>query len=230
MSKYKKHYPFHLYSGHTYAVSGRCQDKLNYFESDFKKEIFKRVLNKSIKRFKIRLFGWIILPNHYHLLFALPEEVIEQDQRNVGKEEGAERLDFVPMRIGTQSNTPLESTKRLDSAGAGFNAPLSRYTIVEFIRKIHKDTAREINKLDSIPGRQVWYQYWDYCVRNQPDFWFHFNYIIQNPLKHGLVQSLYEAYHYKFSSNPIWLARFGKDGLWESFVRYPVKDWTSEEE
>jgi len=37
----------------------------------------------------------------------------------------------------------------------------------EFIRKLHSKTAREINKLDQVSGRKVWYQYWDKCIRDE---------------------------------------------------------------
>src|SRR3990167_5835197 len=104
-----------------------------------------------------------------------------------------------------------------------------RPVLSEYMRQLHSQTASLLNQIDNTPGRKVWYQYWDYCIRTKTAFWMHFNYIVQNPLKHGLVPSLYEAYDYKFSSNPIWLERFGMDGLWESFVRYQVTDWTPDE-
>ena len=50
-----------------------------------------------------------------------------------------------------------------------------------------------------------------------------FNYIIYNPLKHKLVSNLERSYHYKYSSNTIWLERFTAEGLSKGFVRYPVK-------
>jgi len=100
------------------------------------------------------------------------------------------------------------------------------YKIIKFVRNLHINSGRVINDFDNQHGRHVWYQYWDYCIRNKPDFWKHFNYIIQNPVKHCSVDSLEEAYYYKFSSNPIWLNRFGREGLNESFIKYPVRDWT----
>jgi len=96
--------------------------------------------------------------------------------------------------------------------------------IVEFVRKLHKDTARILNKQNNTQGRKIWYQYFDYCIRNKTDFWKHFNYIIKNPFKHGLVFNLEEAFYYKYSSNPVWLKRFGMDGLNESFTKYLVEE------
>jgi len=142
------------------------------------------------KEMHIVLFAYVVLENHYHVLFSL----YSQDE-----------LAFV---------TPKERSKG-DNKGE---------KMVRFIRRLHTITAKKLNDEDHMRGRTVWYQYWDYCVRNKADFWSHFNYIIKNPHKHGLVESLDEAYSYIYSSNPVWLKRFGKDGLWESFVRYPVKE------
>ncbi|MBU2542869.1 hypothetical protein KJ785_04905 [Patescibacteria group bacterium] len=106
----------------------------------------------------------------------------------------------------------------------------SKYFLVEFVRKLHKDTSRELNKIDITPGRKVWHQYWDYCIRNETDFWKHFNYILKNPLKHKLAKNIEESFIYKFSSNPIWLERFSFDGLVEGLVKYKVKEvWYDEE-
>lgn len=59
-----------------------------------------------------------------------------------------------------------------------------------FKQQLHGQTASVLNINDKTPGRQVWYQYWDYCIRNEADFWRHFNYIVQQPLKHGIVKTL----------------------------------------
>jgi len=89
---------------------------------------------------------------------------------------------------------------------------------------LHSVSSLLLNQQDSVPARKIWYQYFDYCIRNKPDFWKHFNYIIKTPFKHGLVSNLEEAFYYKYSSNPEWLKRFGIDGLNESFIKYPVEE------
>jgi putative transposase len=94
------------------------------------------------------------------------------------------------------------------------------------LNNLHANSCRLLNEFENDPGRTIWYQYWDYCIRNKPDFWRHFNYIVQNPLKHGLVSSFREVYNYKFSSNSIWKNRMGEEGLGECFARYPLIDWS----
>ncbi|MDP2693137.1 MAG: transposase [bacterium] len=101
--------------------------------------------------------------------------------------------------------------------------------IPRFIHNLHANSSRLINDFDNKDGRKIWYQYWDYCIRNKKDFWLHFNYIIQNPLKHKLTETLEQAFYYEYSSNGIWLERFGKEGMSELFIKYPVIDWTPNE-
>ena len=60
--------------------------------------------------------------------------------------------------------------------------------IVEFIQRLHRQTAFAINKTDQTPGRKVWYNYWDRCITFEKSYWARVNYIHHNPVKHGYVQ------------------------------------------
>ena len=66
------HRPFHLYSGSVYFLTGRCYEGKAYFKQVCAKQIFEKVLKQACERFEIKLFAWILLDNHYHLLFQLP--------------------------------------------------------------------------------------------------------------------------------------------------------------
>jgi len=100
----------------------------------------------------------------------------------------------------------------------------------KFIGAIHGKSAIELNKLEQIPGRQIWYQYWDYCIRDKEDFWRHFNYIHHNPVKHGYVKEQSLVADYPFSSYKIWLERKGKEWLNDCLAQYPIIDFTKEED
>jgi putative transposase len=43
----------------------------------------------------------------------------------------------------------------------------------------------------------VWWNYWDYCPRNEKDYFTRLNYLLMNPIKHGYVDNLND---YPFSS------------------------------
>ncbi|OIO18551.1 MAG: hypothetical protein AUJ23_03405 [Candidatus Magasanikbacteria bacterium CG1_02_32_51] len=73
-----KHRPFYIYDGHTYFVTGRCYKGTDYFRESGKKEMFRQVLKDSIEKFYIKLFSWVVLNNHYHILFSVsvPDEFL----------------------------------------------------------------------------------------------------------------------------------------------------------
>jgi len=55
------------------------------------------------------------------------------------------------------------------------------------VRKIHGRSATLLNKLDRRPGRQVWWNYWDRCIRDEGDFMAYLRYLLWNPVRHGCV-------------------------------------------
>ena len=66
-SKYR---PIHYYIDDTvYFVTVNCF--LRLFYSDERKEIVYTVFKKAVKKFKIKMYAWVINDNHLHLLFYL---------------------------------------------------------------------------------------------------------------------------------------------------------------
>jgi putative transposase len=66
------------------------------------------------------------------------------------------------------------------------------------------------------------YHLWDTCIRTDSDLWTRFNYIHQNPVKHGYVQHLEE---WRFSSYSYFLRTKGKEWMDDCWERYPVVDF-----
>jgi putative transposase len=91
----------------------------------------------------------------------------------------------------------------------------------KFIRELNGASAREINKADFAIDRKIWWNYYDHVIRNEDDFYKHLNYIHQNPIKHGLSDTL----EYKFTSYNAWLKIKGKTYLDHSFEKYPIVDF-----
>ena len=116
-----------------------------------------------------------------------------------------------------------------------------------FVRTLHAKSALELNKLDGVRGRKVWYQYWDRFANSKQAFWSYFNYVHINPLKHGYVQLSsgalrveggmvrIEAEHsfdvheclagYPWSSYHYYLYEYGAEFLTDAWVRYPIPDY-----
>jgi len=52
---------------------------------------------------------------------------------------------------------------------------------------MHGGSATALNRLDGIPGRKVWWNYWDTCIRADRDFEYRLAYLYWNAVKHGVV-------------------------------------------
>jgi putative transposase len=98
--------------------------------------------------------------------------------------------------------------------------------LANFIRKLHSDIAISLNRLDRISDRQVWYQYWDHCIRDEKDFYEHFNYIHHNTVKHGIYKEQKFVVKYSFCSYRSWLNKKGVEWLASCFEDYPILDFT----
>jgi len=91
----------------------------------------------------------------------------------------------------------------------------------QLMRRLHAITSLRMNRQQGCPGRQVWYSYWDTCMRHERDIWTHFNYIHNNPVKHGYVRNLAD---WPCSSYGHYLATKGEEWLMDVWERYPVVD------
>jgi putative transposase len=56
-----------------------------------------------------------------------------------------------------------------------------------FLRHLHANTSRKVNKLDDCVGRQTWHNFWDKKLTYERSYFARLNYVHQNAVKHGLV-------------------------------------------
>ena len=66
--------------------------------------------------------------------------------------------------------------------------------------------------------KPIWWNYWDYCPRNERDYYIRLNYLYNNPIKHGLVTNLLD---YPYSSFHSFLKQHGRKDLIKQFREYP---------
>jgi putative transposase len=76
-------------------------------------------------------------------------------------------------------------------------SPENALSLKALIQGIHSINAKFINRIDGTAGRKVWYNYWDTCIKNEVSYYARMNYVMMNPVKHGLVQNPED---YPFSS------------------------------
>ena len=85
------------------------------------------------------------------------------------------------------------------------------------VRAVHGRTGFAIHGRTGCDLR-VWWNYWDYCPRDERDYYRHLNYLLWNPVKHGYVTRLRDWPHSSFHSL---LDKFGAARLRVQFRDYP---------
>ena len=58
----------------------------------------------------------------------------------------------------------------------------------KYLKHLHADTARELNRLDNKVGRSVWFNFRDTKLTFEKSYLARLNYVHQNAVKHGLVR------------------------------------------
>lgn len=66
-------------------------------------------------------------------------------------------------------------------------SPNNPQNLASFISNLHVETTRYINRLDHLPNRQVWWQYWDTHITFTYSYLPRLKYVMLNPVKHRLV-------------------------------------------
>ncbi len=84
------------------------------------------------------------------------------------------------------------------------------------INGLHGRSAHFIRRVTSC-GLPVWWNYWDYCPRDEQDYYRHLNYLLYNPVKHGYVTDLKQYEHSSFHEL---FDHLGKEALTQQFRFY----------
>lgn len=71
-------------------------------------------------------------------------------------------------------------------------APEIKAPISALIQELHSVTAIEINRLDNVSGRRVWFQFWDTCLTFEKSWLVRMNYVNDNAVHHGIVRTATE--------------------------------------
>lgn len=94
------------------------------------------------------------------------------------------------------------------------------------MKSIHGASAANIVQKNHCE-KPVWYNYWDYCPRNEHEYYTRLNYLLNNPIKHGYVENLHD---YAFSSFHVLFKEWGRERLVEQFRTYPATTTLEEAE
>ncbi|GAK58025.1 hypothetical protein U27_04998 [Candidatus Vecturithrix granuli] len=82
---------------------------------------------------------------------------------------------------------------------------------------IHSCSAKVIRQTTNC-AKPVWWNYWDYCPRDETGYMTRLNYLLYNPVRHGYVTDLHQ---YSFSTFHKLFAEQGRSQLVKQFQDYP---------
>lgn len=85
------------------------------------------------------------------------------------------------------------------------------------IKGIHGSTSTPIQRATGAQ-KPNWWNYWDYCPRDEYDYYVRLNYLLWNPIKHGYVEDLKD---YPFSNFQQFIENEGRTKVAEQFRKYP---------
>lgn len=91
-------------------------------------------------------------------------------------------------------------------------------SLARFVRRLHSSTAIALNALDGARGRRVWFQCWDTAITNERSWLARMRYVIENPVKHGLVRV---ATSYRWCSAS-WFERTASSSFFATVMNFPI--------
>jgi putative transposase len=91
-------------------------------------------------------------------------------------------------------------------------------TLKLLIRELHSRTARSVNEVDCVPGRKVWFQYWDSRIAEQRSFFARLHYVHRNAVHHGVTRV---ATNYPWCS-AAWFVRHTTPAFRKTILAFPI--------
>jgi putative transposase len=71
------------------------------------------------------------------------------------------------------------------------------FNLSKIFKCIHGKSAIQLNKIDNVSGRKVWFEFWDTCLTHENSYYARLKYVMNNPVHHGIVKT---AEDYEFCS------------------------------
>jgi putative transposase len=91
-------------------------------------------------------------------------------------------------------------------------------SLKRFLKHLHSVSARELNRLDSTPGRKIWHNFRETELTYEKSYFARLHYVHQNPVKHGMVAV---ASDYQWCS-AAWFEREGSAAQVKKIYSFPI--------
>ena len=162
---------FH-HSGQSHFVTFCCYHRRRLLTTDESRRIFESALERVRRNYRLHVYGYVIMPQHVHLLLSEPQQDKSSDRTAPLKPKGG--LNGPPVLSELQHDTLADALKSLKQG-------VSRRLIGNLPLKPKPGL--------SGPPEHFWQKrYYDFNVRNYPQFVEKLRYIHRNPVKAGLCE------------------------------------------
>lgn len=193
MQKKKPYHPPHIYLAQKdYFITGSTFDKQPIWDTDNKKSLLKETLKSKISEFGLKLHGWVILSNHYHLLL-----------RNSERDTIWKFMKGLHGASATTLNKLEGRTGRRIWRNYWDRCPRGERDFYGFFNYIHLNPWK--HGLIQITAVQI------EVVENRL--------VMSEELENDFLDFLAS---YPFSSFCFYLKKYGHEGMWDYFRQYPV--------
>ncbi|MBM4165972.1 MAG: hypothetical protein FJ218_03515 [Ignavibacteria bacterium] len=168
----------------------KCEKSPKWLANDdVAKIVADAILSRDGKEYN--LICYCIMPNHVHLVITVPEPVtrtsVREDVTRTLVREDVTRTSVREDVTRTLVRDETESTRTEVRATSETNAPYSEYIVTSFLRGLKGSTAREANKILNRTGAFWQHESYDHIVRDEKELFRIVEYVLNNPVKAGLV-------------------------------------------
>ena len=146
------------HSGQSHFVTFCCYHRHRLFTADASCRIFESALERVRRSYRLYVYGYVVMPDHVHLLLSEPQHW---------------------RRSPTQAKTGLEW------ATPSCSANREQDTLADALKSLKEGVSRRL-----IGDAEHFWQkrYYDFNIRNYPQFVEKLRYIHRNPVKQGLCE------------------------------------------
>jgi len=198
---FKKYHPPHIYlDDREYYLSAATYNRQAFFSSDEQKRLLRDILREKIQEFSIKLYAWVILDNHYHLLIRVAEK---------------DTLPKLIQSLHGASSFRLNQQDKCRGRSVWSNywdrCPRSKSDFYTFFNYIHINPIKhgEVTIKDGV------------VLKNKKRL------SIPADRMADLHDALSE---YEFSSYPYYLRKYGREGMSHVWMDYPIADYLAGDE
>jgi len=151
-----------------YFITTKTYRNKKIFDNKRSVELLLQCINYLVKKKYFKLFAWVILPDHLHILLEI-----------IGKKNISEVMhDF-------KSYTANQISKLILSRGAEASATMVRG---KNQRPVGEASRPRLERNGRPKVMKIWQtSFYDHIIRNQDDLYTHLDYVHYNSIKHGYV-------------------------------------------